>query len=728
MKNDEELQPSRLHARAAIVLASYCTGILAVANPSRAQVASENAASIEEVVVTARHRTESISKVGQSITAVTAADIESTGATDFVDFALGVPGLSFTYNGPGRSTPVIRGLAPATGAQDSLPSPQVVGIYFDDVPISSPQASQRDVPLYDINRVEVLRGPQGTLYGAGSVGGTIRYIANDPDLHSIGGLLNANVSSVSDGGISNNVSAAIGLPIIEGKLAARIVGFRRDDDGFIDNVRSNEQDANTYKTHGGRLILLGAPTDRLTARLMAQFEKVELDGSRAATRPVEDLVNTAFPFTTTGRDDGAIVSMQLGYDAGALDVTSITSYFERDFFVRNYEFFINTLFGGEPTLNMNNKDVGRSQEIRLASSFDHAFNFAGGLFYYKGETTSLLAATFPTPVLGFLAAYDSITTQDNEQYAVFGEAYYQLTPRVRFTGGLRYYTDEVSILNDQLATSIFYPVLPAEPYLLDRKISEALPKLSVEGQLTQDTLLYATIGRAARNGGTNNPVIARELPPEQRDTAAGYGPDSVWSYETGLKTLLLDGRLSVDTAVYYNKWTDYQVNMVGPVTGLAYTQNVGEAHTQGLEGTVRWRMSKMFTLSAAGSMLSAKTDKTYVIGGRNNAISPEGSRIGVPRYNYNFGFDARVPIGADSLWASHIDYSRTDGRTGIGAGGIYPDYGMLNLRTGIERDKWSLALFCRNATNTVVAHALNPGNSYVVNKPREIGISASYRL
>lgn len=732
-------QASRRASMYVLGLATVVGGLqsVEVQAAGAAQRNASGAPTIEEVVVTARYREEELSKIGQSISAVPAEELQSSGIVDFVDLARQIPGLTFAYSGPGENTPIIRGLGSSSiSGTEFVQTPQVVSIYFDDVTITTPTPFQRDIPLYDMARVEVLRGPQGTLYGEGSIGGTIRYISADPDLGRTFLNVGTTVSTIRGGGDSYDVDATVNVPLVENLWGIRATAFRRSDAGYIDLVPTGEDDVNDLDKYGGRVVVLGEPTDRLTLRFVAQAETSDRGGTSGISerRGLANLQNDVQPLQIRGKDDNLLLSGRVTYDFGPASITSITGYYTRDYDRRGWDQFIGQFFapvsatGAPPMVVLNNKDEFFTEEIRIVSNIDGPFSYAGGLFFKRAKATSLSYSDFDVPPVNLTTRinYDGINEQTQEQYAIFGEGYYQLSPVFKLTGGLRYYIDDTSVFNDNEGGTLLFPVKSA-PVIFDSKLTEILPKASLEAQVSDSTLLYLTAGRAARNGGQNAPNVVAELPPDQREAAKGWGPDFAWTYEAGIKARLFDNRISVDSAAFYTQWRDYQVQVIAPITQLPLiTQNVGSAHSMGIEGSIRAQIIHSTSVFFSGSVVEAETDAAYLAGGRANVTVPAGTPLPVSKWAYSTGIDTDIPLGPDMLLTGRVNYTRTDGRPANLFNPLTtPDYGLWNVRLGLEWGKWSVAAFVNNAENTL---AIIGGNATqrIVTRPQVVGLTVRY--
>ncbi len=352
---------------------------------------------LEEVIVTARFREESAQDIGQSIRAFGGQEIERSGIVDFEDIARRTPGLAFNDRGPNRNEASIRGISQlVSGATlDILPSQTVVRMFVDDIPVSSPNSSQRDFNLFDFNRVEVLRGPQPTYFGEGSVGGTIRYFSQDPDLAVTGvtGKVALDSSLTDGGGFNYSANAAANFILVPDKFAVRVVGFQRDDEGFIDNTLTGDDDYNFYQSTGGRIIVKAQPTEQFSVRLAAHLANDEVGGDWVADDESHDYESSGNVFqSATDIDEYRLYSLNLSYDFGPPTLTSVTGRYERERRNRVFDFVqsrntLPILFGQTGNVITENlaDEENFTQELRLISQLEGRFNFTARAVYQEAE-------------------------------------------------------------------------------------------------------------------------------------------------------------------------------------------------------------------------------------------------------------------------------------------------------------------------------------------------------
>ena len=440
--------------------------------------AADNAGSqLEEVVVTSRFREETVQDIGASIGVVGSREIENAGLSDFQDLAMHSVGVSLTDRGPNQNDVSIRGVSNSVdeGLSDGGAGTPLVTQYLDDIPVSSPTASQKDFNLFDISRVEVIRGPQPTYFGEGSMGGTIRYFSQDPDLNGErfdAGMLRAAVTSTRRGGASYRVDNSLTFNMVPGALGARFTGSYRDDAGFIDNPLLAKKDINDYRTYGGRAVVLYRPDEKLTARLVAHFGRdkqgdaysVDYSGTRK-----DLLFRAGAPGAST--DDFELFSGRVDYDFGAATLSSITGYYERRRDQQIYDALNSIYFEsvlGIPfplTAQNDGKEANVTQELRFVTSLDSSLNFTGGIFY--GDSQFDINGSIGGP--GFAVVTEppsedgliSDTSYKTRQISGFGEFTWSATDRLRLIGGARYvHQKATSTLNEYISIGGLTPPIP----------------------------------------------------------------------------------------------------------------------------------------------------------------------------------------------------------------------------------------------------------------------------
>lgn len=743
------LKPIRLAMLAGSGLGALWPSLaMAATDPVTDKAADEP--SSEEVVVTASRREQSLSKVPSAVTAVSGAVLESRALTDIRDFASLVPGFSIDDRGGTDLRLILRG-------QNTGGAGASVATMMDDVVLSSASALSNgstvtpNFETYDLERVEVLRGPQGTLYGATAQGGLLKYVTRKPDLRRFGGSAEAGLESVDRGDTVGSVRGAINLPLLKDKIALRAVGYYIDLPGFIDNPQLNLRDVNGGERSGGRVSVLIKPTERLTIRLTGayQFERfgaegvVEVVGSPALpggeTARSFDLVGGS-PSDRKRFQAGSSARSRFGnvvidYDFGFAQLTSSTSLVKVD---RRLGFDISNspagpgvtlnaafapLFGGPivlPLLQSNNHRKF-NQEFRLASKPGEGLSWLTwqiGAFHSKedvlftqdfrtfsaADTTRAVTVLPFFPGIGGLGLGQQLTDSDYKEWAGFGDITISFAKRFEISLGGRY-TD---IRQNGLVTS-FPGVFTGPPSAANPAIASVVPFRSAENKftysvaprfaLTDRISLYGRVASGYRPGGPLTVAGAG-----QNGIPSSFRPDNTVNYEVGGKGDI--GILSFDIALYRIDWTDVQVlGAVTPAVGqtVFVTTNGGRARSQGVEWAFSLRPLRGLVLGWTGNYVDATLRSDVPgIGGFAGDNLPY-----VPDVASTLNADYRLPIGGDRALRFGGTWSYIGTRFGdFIAAPVFsnnprlPSYHTFDLRAGVELGRFTVDGLVRNLGNS----------------------------
>lgn len=673
-----------------LLLGAVCAVALAIAmapSVAFAQNAPE-ASQSDEIIVTATKRASSIQDVPFSVNAQTQEDIERTGSGNLEDLSRNVAGMSVQNLGPGQSQVSLRGVSAGQIVRDQPGVKEQVGIYLDESVVSLSLFTP-DLDLYDLNRVETLRGPQGTLFGSGSVGGTVRYITNQPDFTGNGASVEASVNTVEDGGEGGHIKGMVNYVLSPDALALRVVGYRTEYAGFIDAITPDgrESDVNDGDRTGIRaaLAMQFSPNVLVTPRIV--YQNVEVNGFNR-----QEVFNLYYnPYLSVPQsfdereqyllldesfeDETTIADVTLNWDMGDVTLTGVSSYINRNILVsRDASALTGSVSidlnfnAGSFTLPSNLRDLTDlsqyTQEIRLASDTNSPFQWLVGAFYsdiernysqrlptpdydfYQDQRSALLAGdgdpttNFPTAAAtanGFPAdsPYNSNMPYDITQFAVFGEVSYDLNERTTITAGGRWYDFE----EERRFTS--GGVFSNGDDQVDSTSSDGFtPRVMVSYDVNTDLTLNAQASQGFRLGGANDPL---NLP--LCDNGVANGPDAetfggfptfedetLWNYEGGFK--YSNGTMTLNAAAYYTDIENLQVSADAGSCSSRVVFNVPEAHTMGLEAEWMYVPVDGLELSVAASWVEAEFDSSLVdSGGDVIAGIREGNRLpSVPEY------------------------------------------------------------------------------------------------
>jgi iron complex outermembrane recepter protein len=722
---------------------------------------SANTGGMDEIVVTA-NKLNSIKVLDTpaSIQAISGDTLQAEGVSGIMDIAGQIPGLSIQDLGPGDKKYVIRGIN-STG--DST-----IGVYYGEAVISGSNADdgggfQSDIRLYDLERVEVLRGPQGTLYGASAMSGTIRFIPKSPDMHTLGGYLTVEGSETQHASGNYNFNGALNLPLVDGVLALRLVGWKVSDSGFIDQIRVGQgvtglvsttpppagttgtvtpigfiKGVNDDQVGGGRAILRYQPTEQLTIEANYTSQTETSGGSSRFTPgaafnggvgsnipPVQgcDLCNTDVT-QSPWSDNIKVFGGTVTYDTGFGVVTGTSNQYNRrtDF---SFDSTPVLLSFGVPvpaeTFEPRAREVN-SSEVRFASAFDSPLNFVAGV--YREHSHQLLdvqvlatngfglpigpfcsnqscdAGAFPGTGSTFFGRSDERFTTS---YAGFGEATWKITDRLTAVAGLRYFTE--SLEGVQIQTHPFggFPTSPTLVNLPDpnEKFNKLTWKANLSYKFSESLLGYGTVSTGFRSGGLN--AISQ---PFEKEPAA-YAPDSLTNYEVGAKGRLFDGLLDYQADIYFIKWSNIQVQETTPDGAFVFQGNAGDAKVKGAELELTAHPTQYLSayLSPAYSdafLSQGASAKQYFF---NDTLGRTGDAItNVPKFQVGAGVNYRRPIGNgwDGFVAADANYrGRVDAyfTSNEDFHLTLPSYTLIAVRAGVIQGPWSITAWAKNLTN-----------------------------
>jgi iron complex outermembrane receptor protein len=692
------------------------------------QAYTSDASSLDEIIVTAQKREQSIMDIPFAISAFDEAELKARGATDIKDLQYSIPGLSITNNLPGQDRVQIRGASAGSGI--GLPT---VGRYLDEVSVSSDQAQRTlDVPLLDIARVEVLRGPQGTLYGAGSIGGTIKLISNAPDLNETSGTLGVGFSSIDDGNNGNEVSTVLNLPIVEGKLAMRIALSSEDIGGWIDNTATGQADHNEAERDFIRTKIVFQPNDSFNASLMWMSYDFEQDNNNHEVsesglgmtgllnvddRSATDERTVSTPFATPVTDDWDLVNLTLNYEMADVNLVSSTAYLDRtsNFLSESVNAFFPAGSFGSVQVEDRKSEVF-TQEIRMNSTWDGPLNYTVGAFYRKTDTSQTQTISYP-PALPYPAMITSGTAPtDSESWAVFGELSYAVSDRLTASFGLRYFEEDQE-------PSIFRLGGPAPVDMSpeDQSFDAVTPRLNLLWSLSDDTSVYATVSKGFRSGGVNG--AGSSIP--------SFDPEEAMLYEIGGRGQLFDGRVFVDGAIYYTDYDDVQVAIAE--NGYARTTNVDSASGPGADLAVSVNITEAVKFSLTAGYVDREYDK---VDSSNPANVVEGdSSQYTPKYtaaaSLDYGFDWSSSLkGMARVDMSYADKFSVFLRTFPMQPVIETDpLTYLNLRIGMMAENWQVVLSADNLLDE--KDQVFPGGAFLLDtysRPRTLSVKMDYNF
>jgi iron complex outermembrane recepter protein len=709
---------------------------------STEQAPAAGGTQLQEVVVTAEKKSENLLDVPVPVSAITAQSLLDTNQLRLEDYFTQVPGLTVTPSGYGVPQISIRGITTGGFVNPS------VGITVDDVPYGSSSgiASGQEVTNFDPNdlqRVEVLRGPQGTLYGASALGGLLKYVTVDPSMSAVRGQVSVGADDVYNGGsLGYSVRGAVNVPI-DSTLAVRASAFYRQDAGYIDDVLTGQDHIDQAWTDGGFFKALWQPSEDFSLRLTALLQHTWSDGVAQADSGLGDLQqNNVWGSGAHSRTTQAY-SATMTAKLGAVNLTSVTGYSIRKFdewqdYTSIYATTAQQFFGvtGSPVSNVGTT-YRFTQEIRFDGSIGSRFDWLLGGYYNHEDSPAngTIEAIVPNTgeIVGQGIHYNYPSTY--EETAAFGDLTFHFTDQFDVQLGGRESTNRQTYSEDDFGPYVpLYegtpsPFIYPEVHTRDNSFTYLLtPRF----KLSPDTMLYARLASGYRPGGPNLQGNVLLVP-------INYRPDTTRNYEIGVKSEVFDHTLFLDASVYYIKWNDIQLQLVNPISGIFYYANGSEAKSQGVELSAQVRPATGLTISAWVAWNDARLTEPMPPGA--SVVGDSGDRLPYSApFSGNLSVEQTFPLAA-----------LAQGLTGFVGGSVFyigdrvgqfasiylspperqdlPSYAKLDLRAGVDYDTWKVNLYVNNVTDKrgVLDGGLDliPSNAYVYIQPRTVGITVS---
>jgi outer membrane receptor protein involved in Fe transport len=705
----------------ALLMASI---VLTGGNAMAQDAEGQEAGILEEVIVTAQKREQNLQDISISIKALNAETLQTIRADSLDDIVRIVPSLSMTDISRGGNNVQIRGLG------SNVANVGTVAIYNDGVISanriqSSGTFAEQDSALYDVERVEVLRGPQGTLYGEGSFGGVINIISKQPDAEMFSASASATWSDTKGATDYNwDLAAMINIPIVKDTLALRVVGFSNDHAGYIDAVNVLPlffgappefvgENLNTEDVTGGRALLRWTPTDKFAASFIYKSQETDIGISNFDSPNLIGLVNllagTSYEpeftqaifdstYGSTNETDEGILT--LDFETGIGILTSITGW------------------GDVEQVNANGlyaQSDAFSQELRLASLSDGNLNWIVGAFYRSVER-DINFTDFP------------FNSNEMDQWSIFGQLYWHFADKWMATFGLRYGEHDTKSTDKLLGL----PTVSAD-------FDDVSPKLALDYSVNDEVMIYGSIAKGFRAGGTNTDESFGTDPTFN----LSFEPDEVWNYELGLKSTFWQDKAVLNTAIFYVDWKDIQVDkaiesLISPPYQFIVT-NGEDAHSFGIEADMYLYPAEGWEIVLGGALLESEFDNgTIDTATAGLGVPLKGNKLAsAPEYMFNISVEKKWHFEAGSESFVRLDYmsrgnSFADVPNEAPPGGSFRSGKLtnLNLRAGFRSENWSMQAFVTNVTDEYVS-TFNFfdggfGDVHVVLRPRTYGINFNY--
>jgi len=716
---------------------------------------------LEEIVVTAQKRAERLNKVPISITALGRTQMDKQGVRSIADIARLVPGLSLqTSDELGDTNISIRGVVSNTGAQTT-------GIYIDDTPIQARQEvvfSDAFPKVFDLDRVEVLRGPQGTLFGAGSEGGTVRFITPAPSLTAYTGYFRSELSFTDGGSPSYESGGAVGGPIVPDKLGFRFSLWDRQDGGYIDRVdpatgQTAAHDVNDANSLVSRLALGWQATEDLLITPAVFFQRVYTGDRGLSWEDAPPAYNTPAPAFTTyaqiaqpSNDTYILPSLNIGYDFSGFTFTSISSYFRRaydsTFDATSFELSGLLPNGGISLPGTPNylstgsylmRQANWTEEARFASTDrpDSTFSWVGGLYFQNNvsrndntfaepfdEVSNYLSQYYgygpgnslsyfgEAPVDGKYSYIDRFALMETD-IAAFGSLTYQPLPGLKFSAGLRVARSKYAY--DDFQDGPYGPAAPTS-YSGSKAELPVTPRFAASYQVTPQQMIYATAAEGYRIGGANESVAGIQACTGDlavlhlTDVPHTFNSDTVWSYELGDKASFFGNRLRVDASVFWIDWKQIQEQVLLPTCGYYYTANLGAAASRGFDVQVDWAAARGLQIGGNAGLTDARYTSTVVEAG--NILAQKGDSLATPEWTATLNAQQDFALPHDANGYARVDYQFSGPYYRTGSADTYaynpntrdaPKTNFVSIRAGVKRAGWDLSLFIDNVLNSHVS-------------------------
>jgi outer membrane receptor protein involved in Fe transport len=778
-ENVRNISIQRRNSRCALLLVG-AAALSLTAHSAKAQAQSTTAITpeFEEITVTATRRSEDIQRVPITITAYTQAQMDEQGIKSIDDLARLTPDIQFTHTtgsaGNNISDISIRGIYSDVGAATT-------GIYIDDTPVQTRNIgyfSANPYPkIFDLDRVEVLSGPQGTLFGAGAEGGAVRFITPQPSLTNYTGYFRSEVADTENGDPSYEAGLAVGGPIVQDKVGFRISGWARNDGGYIDHLSPAtgaliQPNANYDISSVGTVAFILQPIDGLKITPSIYYQNIYAHDRdqywNTLSNPNSDKFAQAARIGQPSRDQFGLPALKIEYDLNAFSIVSNTSYFARqqtetldysDYLGGLIYGSIGPLVHGDPFfygpqdvpsvvgLDINQRNI--TQELRVQSNDKNAFIvWTAGAFYswdkqseqsLFGNGQSFFQGELINGILGqrqWIDGYD-------EQVSGYGNIDVNLYDGLKLTAGVRVSNTKYNYVYN--ADGIINGGVTHRSGA--QQETPVTPKFGISYQIDPANFIYATASKGFRPGGAQQSVpqsfCGKDLTTLglTNGSPATYNSDSVWSYEAGAKDAFFDGRLRVDASAYYIDWSGIQQNVRLPTCGFTYVSNLGSATSTGGDLQVRLLVTDALSVGGSAGYNSTTIDQTNK-GGSSAILFEQGDRIGGSPLNVAAWAQYNFKVLGDLDAYSRLDYtfhSRTpsvDPRTfgydaGIPAAGAVSS---VSLRVGVTFDDWNISAFADNISNSEQflskSHDI-PGSPLYYNlsyRPPTAGVTAVYRF
>lgn len=720
-------------------------------NTEESSDAGTSVKSLEEIVVTANKRAEPLMTAPSPVTAISGAQLNRLQAVKFSDYVATVPGLNLISDREGETQIVLRGIT--TGS----PVNSTVAVYVDGAPYGSSTSDalggwlQPDLDPSDLQRVEVLRGPQGTLYGASALGGLIKYVTLDPDLKAFDGRIELDGNSVRDGADGYGARGMLNIPLVADTLGFRVSAYDRRDPGYISDSQLHTSNINGTRVDGGHATLYWKPTESLSIKLFTIAQNII--GQGTSDEDVHVTGNSIVPiygdlkqvrYASEPLDVRyRLYSGTINYDMQWATLESISSYSTQQ---QSQIFDETATFGALGTLLTGLPNFGTStgsglhldkwtQEVRLSSPGGSRLEWLGGFFFThedsgRNEPTYAFDTLTGSQLLPVNTLFFAYLDSHYTEYAGYGDITYHFTPAFDVTAGVRYSTNHQTFLSDEDG------IFAGGPSTVSGTSSDHSVTYLVTPKYQFDShhMLYARVATGYRPGGPNAPTPS--------EVAAGvpnaYRPDTLTDYDLGYKASVLSNRMTVDLSVFHIDWQHIQI--LTDYNGITTEGNGGTAASDGFEAAAT--ITPVHGLTVSGNLAYTKarlTEDAPGVNGRNGDELPN-----VPKwagyldasYSFPLAVDATGFVGGGFHYVGDRESGFVTGSPPNFSRPVMGSYTSVDLRSGIDYRRWTFELYVKNLGNTLGIENLTSMNlsgytdpwTASVTQPRTIGLSVSARF
>lgn len=750
---------------------SRCSGLaLALALTTGATTTQAQEANADSnsgiIVVTAQKRNEDVKNVPLSVSVLSGKELENRKLVNFEDMARITPGVAiYNTGGSNLSRIVIRGVSSTNGTA-------TVGVYLDDISLTVPNLffTGATLPSFiDIDHVESLRGPQGTLFGASALGGAIRFIANKPRIGELSGSFLGDVSGTKHAGLNYKVQGVLNLPISD-KAAWRVAVHNGKQSGFVDRIDGSgiiHKGVDEERSTAIRTSLLFEPNETISIEPSLLWQKTDADGTNIFQLTLPNYQQRKVS-PEPNSDELVVPSLTVKAGVGSLGLTSVTSYLrrtnKRQFDGQVYNGttiaeIIDPSFGANydilaslPAPYTNNVYVTQwTQELRLATeSIDESGNpyeLQAGVYFsdqkvrtddreYVTSLNSTVQSLYGMSAQSFLGApvvndlVGSYTyTTKRKEFALFAEGSYELLEGLKATVGVRKSFSKYDFAMDESGWS----AIGAPPSIRAHgKDNPFTPKFALTYEASKEATLYANVSKGYRLGGNNNPLptsCGASLASFGLNPTGTYTPDSLWSYEGGMKLRLFGNRLTANASGYRIDWKDIQQSVRLPSCGYVTTVNAGSARIDGGELEITARITQSLSLGMTGSLVDAKIKDAAAGAG----TAPGQRLLHVPRSSFTAFADYSAPITANVRVFGHVDANFQGSSRGSFAvtnpDYSRPSYTIVNANLGVETGAFTFTVYMLNLLNedkVIQRPSVVAVRQGLIPRPRTYGISGKY--